>query len=120
MQIQSWGRGFHLTFSRNYEVDTDYVIIAIPFTVLRDIKIRVGLPKQLRRFINEVNLGANEKIYARFNQKVWQRDKGVCEGSLDRSWIFRSLGCNAVTGRQKRWSAYFLLRWERSDSNAIW
>ncbi len=76
MQIQSRGRSFHLTFSGGYEVDADYVIIAIPFTVLRDIKIRVDLPRQLRRFINEVNLGANEKIYAGFDEKVWRRETG--------------------------------------------
>jgi monoamine oxidase len=75
-QIQSRGKGFHLRFAGNYAADADYVIIAIPFTVLRDVKIQVDLPKQLRRFINEVDLGANEKIYAGFDQKVWRRGKG--------------------------------------------
>ncbi len=38
-QIQSRGRGFHLTFSDNHTVNADYVIVAIPFTVLRDVKL---------------------------------------------------------------------------------
>lgn len=75
-QIQSRGRGFRLSFSGNYEVEADYVIMAIPFTVLRNVKIQVDLPKQLRRFINEVDLGANEKLYAGFDQKVWRQEKG--------------------------------------------
>lgn len=75
-KIQSRGSGFHLTFSGDRAVDADYVILAIPFTVLRNVSIQVDLPKQLRRFINEVDLGANEKIFAGFNQKVWQRENG--------------------------------------------
>lgn len=75
-QIQSRGSGFHLTFSGNHTVDADYVIVAIPFTVLRDVKIEVDLPDKLRSFINEANLGSNEKLYAGFNQKVWRQENG--------------------------------------------
>ncbi|AFZ33173.1 Monoamine oxidase [Gloeocapsa sp. PCC 7428] len=96
MQIESRGRGFHLTFSGNYEVDADYVIIAIPFTVLRDVKIRVDLPKQLRRFINEVDLGANEKLYAGFNKKVWRREKGF----IKEAWT--DLGFSAAWDETQR------------------
>lgn len=75
-EIQSRGSSFRLTFAGNYIVDADYVIIAIPFTVLRNVNIQVDLPKKLRRFINEVDLGFNEKIFAGFDQKVWRRKNG--------------------------------------------
>lgn len=78
-QIQSRGRGFNLTFSDNHTVDADYVIVAIPFTVLRDVKLQVNLPKKLKRFINEANLGSNEKLYAGFNQKVWRQENGFVQ-----------------------------------------
>lgn len=78
-QIQPHGSGFRLTFSGNYAVDADYVIVAIPFTVLRDIKIQLDLPHQLRRFINEVDLGSNEKLYAGFDQKIWRRENGFVQ-----------------------------------------
>jgi monoamine oxidase len=78
-QIQSRGRGFHLTFSGNYTVYADYVIVAIPFTVLRDVKIQVDLPKRLRRFIHEANLSSNEKLEAGFDQKVWRRENGFVQ-----------------------------------------
>ena len=55
--IESQGSGYRLTFADKQYVDTDYVIIAIPFTVLRTVDIRVDLPPTLQRFINEVNLG---------------------------------------------------------------
>lgn len=77
-KVQSQDRGFRLTFFPDVIVDADYVIIAIPFTVLRDVDIQVNLPQELRRFINEVDLGLNEKIFAGFAQRVWrQRNKFI-------------------------------------------
>lgn len=75
-QIQSLGSGFRLTFSSQEVVDVDYVIIAIPFTILRNVDIRVNLPGRLKQFINGVNLGFNEKILAGFNQRAWRQGNG--------------------------------------------
>ncbi|QDL10593.1 FAD-dependent oxidoreductase [Brasilonema octagenarum UFV-E1] len=75
-RIQSNGSGFLLTFSRNYVVDADYVIIAIPLTVLREVDIQVNLPNTLRRFIKEVDLGFNQKVIAGFNKKAWRQENG--------------------------------------------
>ncbi len=57
-------------------VDADYVILALPFTVLRQVDLHVELPAGLTRFIHEVDLGANEKLFAGFNQKVWRQSGG--------------------------------------------
>lgn len=76
IKIQSQGSGFQLTFEPNQVVEADYVILAIPFTVLRSVELRVTLPPLLRRFINEVDLGQNEKVFAGFEQKVWRRPQG--------------------------------------------
>jgi monoamine oxidase len=75
-RIQAHDRGFRLTFSKGQVIDADLVILAIPFTVLRDIDIQVPLPTKLRRFIAELDLGANEKLLAGFAEKVWRRDNG--------------------------------------------
>ncbi|MBW4622541.1 MAG: FAD-dependent oxidoreductase [Cyanosarcina radialis HA8281-LM2] len=74
--IRSRGRGFKLTFNDRHEVNADYVIIAIPFTVLRHLKLEVNLKPKLRRFINEADLGLNEKLFAGFAQKIWQKEAG--------------------------------------------
>jgi monoamine oxidase len=78
-RIQSKGNGFSLTFENKYAVDADYVIIAIPLTVLREVDIQVNLPNNFRRLIKEVNLGSNEKLLAGFNQKVWRRENGFVQ-----------------------------------------
>ncbi|MBW4652531.1 MAG: FAD-dependent oxidoreductase [Kaiparowitsia implicata GSE-PSE-MK54-09C] len=75
-RLQSQNSGFRLTFNGAETVDADYVILAIPFTVLRRVDLHVDLPKDLTRFIHEVDLGANEKLFAGFNQKVWRQSGG--------------------------------------------
>ena len=74
--IKSQGKGFRLTFATGESVDADYVILAIPFTLLRKVDIKVKLPNTLLQFIREGQLGANEKILAGFNQKVWRQSNG--------------------------------------------
>lgn len=75
-QLQSQGSGFRLTFSTGLTVDADYVILALPFTALRHVNLQVELPDTLKRFINEVNLGMNEKLFAGFDQRVWHQEQG--------------------------------------------
>jgi monoamine oxidase len=75
-KIQAVGDGFHLFFSHGHRVEADFVIMAIPFTVLRNVDLSLQLPNRLRRFINEVNLSVNEKIIAGFSEKVWRHSDG--------------------------------------------
>lgn len=75
-RIQPRSSGYRLSFTDNSRVEADYVIMAIPFQLLRKVDVRVNLPATLRRFINEVDLGNNDKIFAGFNQKVWQQNNG--------------------------------------------
>jgi monoamine oxidase len=55
-------------------IETDYVILALPFTALRRVNLQVSLPDTLRRFINELNLGKNEKLFAGFDRRVWLQE----------------------------------------------
>jgi monoamine oxidase len=48
--------------------------------VLRTIDLQVQLPPTLKRFIEEGNLGLNDKLFAGFSQKVWQRASGFVGG----------------------------------------
>jgi monoamine oxidase len=71
--------GYRLLFSNNTSIEADYVILAIPFTVLRQLTLETPLPRKLRRFIQSVNLGFNEKLIAGFNQKVWRQNEGFVQ-----------------------------------------
>lgn len=74
--VAAQGSGFRLAFAGGEVVEADYVIVAIPFTALRDVDLQVDLPEPLRRFIAEVDLGANEKILAGFEARVWRQEEG--------------------------------------------
>ena len=75
-RIQAQGSGFRLTFNDKEQVLADYVILALPFTVLRRVDMQIQLPETLNRFIYEGDLGVNEKVFAGFNQKIWRQQNG--------------------------------------------
>ena len=54
----------------------DLVILALPFTTLRRVKLALDLPALLRRCINEVGLGLNEKLFVGYRERVWHREDG--------------------------------------------
>jgi monoamine oxidase len=68
--------GSRLTFGNGESIEADYVVMAIPFTTLRNIDLKLPLPNELRAFIHEVDLGANEKLMAGFTQRVWRHAQG--------------------------------------------
>lgn len=57
-------------------VEADYVILAVPFQVLRSIDLQIDLPETLQRFIQEVNLGYNEKLFVGFRDRPWRQENG--------------------------------------------
>ena len=79
--IKGNGDGYRLTFSDRSIVDTDYVIMAIPLAVLRQVDLQVELKPKLRKFIQEVSLGHNEKAFAGFKNRVWQQKQGFAGGA---------------------------------------
>jgi monoamine oxidase len=81
-ELRSHNQGFRLTFRGNIVTEADYVILALPFMALRRVNIQVNLPGTLRRFIDELNLGKNEKLFAGFDRRVWLQEQGF---TLD-SW----------------------------------
>ncbi|MGB8701715.1 MAG: NAD(P)/FAD-dependent oxidoreductase [Thermosynechococcaceae cyanobacterium] len=74
--LESRDKGFRLTFKDKTVVNADYVVLAMPFTTLRRIELEVDLPKTLRRFIEEGDLGRNEKLLAGFSRKLWRNKNG--------------------------------------------
>jgi monoamine oxidase len=75
-RIEPQGSEFRLIFTPDLVIHADYVILAIPFTTLRRVQIQVDLPAGLRRFIEEVDLGKDEKIFAGFSSRPWRTEEG--------------------------------------------
>ncbi|HEY9767247.1 MAG TPA: NAD(P)/FAD-dependent oxidoreductase [Coleofasciculaceae cyanobacterium] len=94
--IRSDGDGYRLTFSDRSTVNADYVIIAIPLAVLRNLDLQVKLKPKFRKFIREVNLGQNEKVFAGFKERVWLQKQGF-SGS-----IWTDLGFSTIYDETQR------------------
>jgi monoamine oxidase len=73
--IKSKGQGFTLTFQRDggsVDEDADVVILAIPFSLLREVKMDVELPAVKKKSIQELGYGANAKVLVGFRSRPWQ------------------------------------------------
>ena len=74
---------FELSFANGAQVQADHVILALPFSVLRQVQMDVPLPGKLREFINEVDLGSNEKVQAGYAQRTWRQNGFSLEAWTD-------------------------------------
>lgn len=75
-RLEALGSGFRLSFASGQVVEADFVILTVPFPVLREVQLDVRLPQRLQRFIAEGGLGHNEKIVAGFSERVWRQEQG--------------------------------------------
>lgn len=60
------------TASGPKEIMADYVIITIPFTILRDVKMQCGFSDLKMRAINELGYGRNAKFFNGFSRPLWR------------------------------------------------
>ena len=66
---------YRLTFERGtarVERDAEHVILAIPFSLLRQVALRLELPPVKRRVINELGYGTNAKLLGQYATRVWR------------------------------------------------
>jgi monoamine oxidase len=54
------------------EVRASHVLLAIPFTLLRHVRLDVELPPAKRRAIDELGYGTNAKLMTGFRERVWR------------------------------------------------
>ena len=63
------------------ELRASHVLLAIPFTTLRQVRIDVPLPAVKLRAIRELRYGTNAKLMIGFDQRIW-RDRYHYNGSV--------------------------------------
>jgi monoamine oxidase len=71
-------RGYTLTFDqagRTTDVDADFVILTLPFKMLREVELRMELPDWKKRAIAELGYGMNAKLMLGMKKRFW-RDQG--------------------------------------------
>jgi monoamine oxidase len=62
-------------------ISAEHVLLAIPFTLLRQVRIDVEMPPVKRRAIQELGYGTNAKLMVGFSERLW-RTAGGSNGSV--------------------------------------
>jgi monoamine oxidase len=73
--ISNDGAGFRLSVKRDNataEENADLLVLALPFTILRRLDLRVKLPEAKRKAIQELGYGTNAKLITGFSRRVWE------------------------------------------------
>ncbi|HEY5721623.1 MAG TPA: NAD(P)/FAD-dependent oxidoreductase [Allosphingosinicella sp.] len=61
-----------LTFADGEQVSADHAILAMPPTLVREVRFTGDLPPLWRAFIAEANLGRNEKVIIGYDDSGWR------------------------------------------------
>lgn len=77
--ITSNGSSYKLSFQRPNglvsEIKADFIILALPISILKEITFKVDLSPIKKKAIKEIPMGQNSKYFAAFNKKVWREKK---------------------------------------------
>lgn len=71
--------------------DFDHVVLAIPYSVLRQVELNVPLSDLKRQIIDELGYGTNSKVMGQFKTRVWREDHqqsgaATCDLPLQQVW----------------------------------
>ncbi len=72
-----------LTFDQDgttYDVAADFVVLALPFSTLRRVDIRLDLPFPKRAAIEEIGYGTNTKLQCGFDSRPWRKPEYDSDG----------------------------------------
>ena len=69
------GMEYKLNFQNGKEIYADFVIMTIPFSVLRDVKMNVDMSPKKAKCIKELSYGTNSKMFLGMNKRIW-REQG--------------------------------------------
>ncbi|MFL5344585.1 MAG: flavin monoamine oxidase family protein [Hyalangium sp.] len=75
---------YRLTFDTpggTREVKVEHAVLALPFTILRQIPLEVPLPEVKRKAIQELGYGTNAKLMVGFSSRPWRGEPYRSEGS---------------------------------------
>lgn len=77
--VAAQGDGYRLSFrngTSSRDVVANQVVLALPFTLLRKVRIDAGLPERKRRAIDNLAYGSNAKLMIGFDRRVWREHGG--------------------------------------------
>jgi monoamine oxidase len=76
-----WRATFEQAGGRTSTADATHVVLALPFTLLRDVRVDAPLSPAKRRAIDTLGYGTNAKLMVGFSERVW-RTRHATNGSV--------------------------------------
>jgi monoamine oxidase len=70
--VEIEGNRVRLTFADGEQVSAEHAILAIPPTLLREVRFSGNLPPLWRAYIDEAKLGRNEKVIIGYDESGWR------------------------------------------------
>jgi len=75
LAIEEQGNQYHLSLKNNnttINIKADYLILALPYSILRNIKMDVPMPEAKRKCIDEFGYGSSSKFIIGMKNKPWR------------------------------------------------
>ncbi|MEZ4299525.1 MAG: NAD(P)/FAD-dependent oxidoreductase [Polyangiaceae bacterium] len=66
------------------EISVDHVVLALPFSKLRELEVNLDLPAAQKKAIQEIGYGLNTKLMCGFTKRIWRDVGGNGEMFTDR------------------------------------
>lgn len=113
-------RSITLTFSENgntREETFDVVLLSLPFTVLRDVRIDMDLPKLKKQVIQELGYGTNSKFIVETTERSWR--KAGYRGYLFNEQVHNGWDSTQMQGNNEGYGTFTCFLGGNSGKNAI-
>jgi monoamine oxidase len=104
------GKQYKMTFqagNATKDISADIVLLTMPFSVLREVDLKIELPAWKRTAINELGYGTNAKVMAGVTTRVWQQQGYVGDVFTDESYQL-AWDCSEMQGIEGGGVAFYL------------
>ncbi len=71
-RIANKGSAYELSFTNGQHIVADFVIMTLPFSVLREVDMAVQMSNRKRRCINELGYGTQSKLFIGVTERLWR------------------------------------------------
>ncbi|HEX8527703.1 flavin monoamine oxidase family protein [Allosphingosinicella sp.] len=109
--VDSGPNGVRLRFADGERITAHRAIVALPASLLREIRFTGDLPEQWRAFIAEADLGRNEKVIVGYDRQSWRERLGFAGalwGAGDFSAVWDAASMTPSPNSQPGALTYFL------------
>ena len=74
-----------------WEVVADYVVLTVPFPVLRHVEVLTPFSRHKQRAIRQLHYDASAKVFLQFRRRFWEEDDGIIGGGTVTDLAVRNL-----------------------------